>query len=64
MLYQQLDHPFVPHPSSPYEGRVSKLYRIGKDRRRVEKKKGEEQKKREKIREQERKRVRETWAET
>ena len=39
MLYQQLDYPLVPIICSPYEGRVSILYRIGKDRIRVEKKK-------------------------
>jgi hypothetical protein len=40
LLYQQLDHPLVLLLYSPYEGRVSILYRIGKDRIRVEKKKG------------------------
>ena len=39
MLYQQLDHPLVLLLYSPYEGRVSILYRIGKDRIRVEKEK-------------------------
>ena len=62
MLYQQLDYPLVPLPYSHYEGRVCKLYRIGKDRIRVEKKKGGgKEEKREKEREQERKRERETW---
>ena len=37
MLYQQLDYPLVPLIYSIYEGRVSTLYRIGKDRIRVEK---------------------------
>ena len=37
MLYQQLDYPLVPPNYNPYEGRVSPLYRIGKDRIRVEK---------------------------
>ena len=40
MLYQQLDYPLVPQIYSQYEGRVSILYRIGKDRIRVEKRKG------------------------
>ena len=40
MLYQQLDYPLVLPPYSMYEGRVSILYRIGKDRIRVENKKG------------------------
>jgi len=54
LLYQQLDHPLVLLLYSLYEGRVSFLYRIGKDRIRVEKKKrGGEKKKR--------KTVRETW---
>ena len=48
MLYQQLDHPLVPLTYSPYEGRHSILYRIGKDRICVEKRRGEEKKKREK----------------
>ena len=39
MLYQQLDYPLVPVIYSTYEGRESTLYRIGKDRIRVEKKK-------------------------
>ena len=39
MLYQQLDYPLVPLIYSPHEGRESTLYRIGKDRIRVEKKK-------------------------
>ena len=39
MLYQQMDHPLVLLLYSPYEGRASILYRIGKDRIRVEKKK-------------------------
>ena len=56
MLYQQLDYPLVPLIYSKYEGRVSILYRIGKDRIRVEKKKGEEKKKRERKREQHRER--------
>ena len=55
MLYQQLDHHLVILIYSHYEGRVSILYRIGKNRIRVEKKKkGEEKKKRERKREQER----------
>ena len=58
MLYQQLDYPLVLLKCSKYEGRVSNLYRIGKDRIRVEKKKGEEKKKREKERTRKRKRVR------
>ena len=54
MLYQQLDYPLVPPTYSHHEGRVSILYRIGKDRIRVEKKKkGDDKKKRE--------RKRETW---
>jgi len=55
LLYQQLDHPLVPLTYSQYEGRVSILYRIGKDRIRVEKKKrrGKEEKR-------ERKRAKET----
>ena len=54
MLYQQLDHPLVPLICSQYEGRVfTILYRIGKDRIRVEKKreKGEEKKNRKRVRE-------------
>ena len=51
MLYQQLDHPLVLLMYSIYEGRVSILYRIGKDRIRVEKKK--EGRKRRKERERE-----------
>ena len=51
MLYQQLDYPLVPLNYSHYEGRVSILYRIGKDRIRVEKKKGEEKKNRKRVRE-------------
>ena len=47
MLYQQLDYPLVLIPYSQYEGRDSILYRIGKDRIRVEKNKGEEKNKRE-----------------
>ena len=39
MLYQQLDYPLVPPIYSQYEGRFSILYRIGKDRIRVENKK-------------------------
>ena len=39
MLYQQLDYPLVLLVYSKHEGRVSILYRIGKDRIRVEKKK-------------------------
>ena len=58
MLYQQLDYPLVPLIYSKYEGRVSILYRIGKDRIRVEKKKGGRKRK---ERERENKRVRETW---
>ena len=54
MLYQQLDHPLVLPIYSQYEGRVSILYRIGKDRIRVEKRRGEEKKKRERKREQQR----------
>ena len=54
MLYQQLDYPLVLLIYSQYEGRVSILYRIGKDRIRVEnKKKG---RKRRKERERENKR--------
>ena len=45
MLYQQLDHPLVLVNYSPYEGRGSILYRIGKDRIRVEKKKGRKRRK-------------------
>ena len=56
MLYQQLDYPLVLPIYSPYEGRGSILYRIGKDRIRVEKKRGEEKKKRERKREQDRER--------
>ena len=61
MLYQQLDYPLLRVMYSIYEGRVSKLYRIGEDRIRVEKKKrGGKEEKREKERTRERKRVRET----
>ena len=62
MLYQQLDYPLVLLLYSQYEGRVSRiLYRIGKDRIRVEKKKKRHEKKKiKRKREQDRKRVRET----
>ena len=57
MLYQQLDHPLVPLLYSMYEGRVSILYRIGKDRIRVEKKKrgrkNRKERERERTREEE-----------
>ena len=53
MLYQQLDHPLVLLLYSHYEGRGSILYRIGKDRIRVEKKK--RGRKRRKVRESENK---------
>ena len=39
MLYQQLNYPLVLLLYSLHEGRVSILYRIGKDRISVEKKK-------------------------
>ena len=58
MLYQQLDYPLVPVIYSLHEGRPSILYRIGKDRIRVEKKKGEKMKKRDKQKEKKSKRVR------
>ena len=48
MLYQQLDYPLVLVIYSPYEGRVSILYRIGKDRIRVEKRKNKGEEKEEK----------------
>ena len=48
MFYQQLDYPLVLLIYSQYEGRDSILYRIGKDRIRVEKKKGGKEEKREK----------------